>query len=520
MGYADELLGGAGTPELRSATNVPSVTVGLPEKGEGADFWALIKSGLVRNLPGSALQTVMDLANVFIHPLDTVTGLGKTGMGLMQLLIPGEQRNEAQGRAFLKFWSDRYGGVDALKRTIATDPAGFMMDASSVLGGGGAALKLAGKVPGLAGAAKVGAALTAAGDAVNPLTLAGKGVVAAKNAIPAAVPQKMYQSALKMSTTLTPKERLARTKTGLEAGILPTPGGVEKVGKIITDLNDRVSKLILQNGSRGKIGVDVLIDRLEDLKKQYSQFPDPAPYRKAIEKLQDALIDNQGNELTLSAAQKLKQNTYKEIKQAYERNIKSGQDALDTGAEATRRALASQLREEIQKLVPEVGALNAEESRFIGLQESIERAASRVANRDIIGIGTPIAGVAGGVVTGSPVGGLLTAAARMILDNPTVKAKMATVLARRSQMPTTPGRVTAATRLAEKAGLETEPGYWDAQPPPPVYEALEALEGPRHAQAQAGRLIPKGIKMYVHSHEPRRASETPMAPPMAIPGVE
>ena len=123
-----------------------------------------VASQAVRNLPGSAAQFARDIAQPVLHPIETAKNVAELGTGLVQLAIPGEQGNEETARAVGQFFADRYGGIENIKRTLATDPVGFAADISTVLTGGGAAAVRAG---GLAG--RAGRVAQAAGRAVDPL---------------------------------------------------------------------------------------------------------------------------------------------------------------------------------------------------------------------------------------------------------------------------------------------------------------------------------------------------------------
>ena len=72
---------------------------------------------------------------------------------MVQLAIPGEQGNEETARRVGEFFADRYVGLENIKRTIATDPAGFLADLSLVATGGVGALTKAGKVAKISGKA-------------------------------------------------------------------------------------------------------------------------------------------------------------------------------------------------------------------------------------------------------------------------------------------------------------------------------------------------------------------------------
>lgn len=130
---------------------------------------------VVRNAPASAGRFAHDLAQPFIHPIDTATSLKNLGMGVLEKtgLVSGDE-HEKYADAVGKFFADRYGGIENAKHTLATDPVGMAGDLSAVLTGGGS---LAARAPGVIG--KVGEVAGAVGRTVDPLRAAatvGKGV--------------------------------------------------------------------------------------------------------------------------------------------------------------------------------------------------------------------------------------------------------------------------------------------------------------------------------------------------------
>ena len=85
--------------------------------------------------------------------------------------MPGaEQQYDLAGKVG-QFYKDRYGDWDAIKNTMATDPVGFLGDASMLASGGGAA---AVRLP-IAGAQATGRVLSTAGRLMDPVRMAGKG---------------------------------------------------------------------------------------------------------------------------------------------------------------------------------------------------------------------------------------------------------------------------------------------------------------------------------------------------------
>lgn len=139
----------------------------LPEPSQASMSWGDVAKGAFVNTPDSAKRFVGDIASVVTDPIGTVKNLGNLGAGAVEKLIPGEQGHEQYADSVGKFFADRYGGMDNLKRTMATDPVGFLADASVVLSGGS---MLASKVP------TVSRALGTAARAVDPITNAARGV--------------------------------------------------------------------------------------------------------------------------------------------------------------------------------------------------------------------------------------------------------------------------------------------------------------------------------------------------------
>lgn len=120
--------------------------------------WSDVPRQAMRNLPASALQFGKNLIHPILHPLETYESLGKVtkGVGDMsrEAMFPGlsrltgkeadPQATEAAGNVGQAL-KERYGGVENLKRTLATDPVGASGDLAAVFaGGGGAAARLAG----------------------------------------------------------------------------------------------------------------------------------------------------------------------------------------------------------------------------------------------------------------------------------------------------------------------------------------------------------------------------------------
>ena len=135
--------------------------------------WSDVPGQALTNLPSSAVKFAHDIVQPILHPIETVKGLYNVGQGLGSKAIgafgfeqdPAEKaKTEAGVDAIGGMLKNRYGSLDAIKKTLATDPVGAAADASVVMTGGGAA---ASRLPGVVGRAGQVAART--GAAIDPL---------------------------------------------------------------------------------------------------------------------------------------------------------------------------------------------------------------------------------------------------------------------------------------------------------------------------------------------------------------
>jgi hypothetical protein len=128
--------------------------------------WTDVGFQAVGNIPSSAVRFGEDIVRPLVHPIQTATGLANIGRGALQYagLLSGNE-HERYLDAVGSYLLDRYGGIENLKNTIASDPVGFAGDLSMVLTGGETALT---RAPGLVG--RAGEIAGTVGRAVNPVT--------------------------------------------------------------------------------------------------------------------------------------------------------------------------------------------------------------------------------------------------------------------------------------------------------------------------------------------------------------
>lgn len=115
------------------------------------------------------------IADSIVHLPRTLKSVGQLASGAVQKVIPGEQGNEIYADSLGKFFADRYGDLDSIKRTALEDPVGFASDLSMFMTGGGSALSKAGQVSKVGELAQAGKTISNIGKAVDPLAIATKG---------------------------------------------------------------------------------------------------------------------------------------------------------------------------------------------------------------------------------------------------------------------------------------------------------------------------------------------------------
>jgi len=140
-------------------------------KQEASTSLISVPGKALSNLPNSALEFGKAMVQPILHPIDTLKGINDVLMGGTgsKELGPVTPDQTDKFNALRQMLSDRYGGYENIKNTVATDPVGALADASTILTGGGG---LAARAPGMVG--KVGNVVKTAGAVTEPLSIAGR----------------------------------------------------------------------------------------------------------------------------------------------------------------------------------------------------------------------------------------------------------------------------------------------------------------------------------------------------------
>lgn len=370
------------------------------------------------NIPESAANLVGGVVGAVTSPVKTVSGLVQTATEAIdpRPMIPGVN-DKPHLTALANYMVDRYGGWDNFKKTIAEDPVGLLADVSVFFSGGGAGLK-ATKIP---EAVKAGEVMSKVGAVADPLAMPANLAKTFAKPVLVKSAEKLYQKALKPSTVLSQAERTQLVSEGLNRGIMPTQKGLDKLGKLIDDLNVQIGNKI---GSSSKAGTTIdateVLKKLDDVEELFGGTVLPEAAKAEIQAMRQEFTAAHGSQIDVAKAQSIKQKTYQVLRKSY--------GELKGLQVEARKQLARGIKEEIAKQVPDIAGLNAQESALLNIQDDIERAASRIANRDVVPM---VPSIMGAAAEGS--GGLAVAGAKWLIDSPRFKAKLAIALNKASK---------------------------------------------------------------------------------------
>lgn len=204
-----------------------------------------------------------------------------------------------------------------------------------------------------------------------------------------------------MKSALKPVEKARRTgdadvaaQTLLDYGINPTNAGVAKLKGLVGEINDKIAAAIEK--SDAKIDPQKVVNALSASRQKFGNQVSPTDDLNAIGRIEDDFLNTQGaGEIPIQLAQKVKQGTYRVLRGKY-----GEQGSASTEAQ---KDLARGLKEQVAEAAPEVGPLNAEESKLLKTLVIAERRALLDANKNPVDLGSIFALASGhpGVALGS-----------------------------------------------------------------------------------------------------------------------
>ena len=241
--------------------------------------WGDVGAQALSNVPESTQRMFKETYEAISHPVKTAKTIFDLGKGLIQLAIPGEQGSEQQARAVGKFFADRYGGIENIKRTIAKDPAGVLADVAMIFTGGGA---IAGRLPGVAGTA--GRAVAKYAQRLDPIDIGvrtaigatkgvGKGAAAATGVL-TGTGGSPIKEAFKAGTRGTPFlsndfTRNLRAGENLEGVVTDALSGLAKKAKESGKLYEKGQKLWKR--TQTPLDIDPVISQYKKLKGKLTE---------------------------------------------------------------------------------------------------------------------------------------------------------------------------------------------------------------------------------------------------------
>ena len=112
-----------------------------------SNSWGSVAEGAIKNALPSMGHAAESIGSAIIHPLSTLESTVRGASGGLDLAMkaaglhpsqlyhsPDEyQKDVSVARSMMNHLSGRYGSEDAIKNTLATDPAGALLDASALL---------------------------------------------------------------------------------------------------------------------------------------------------------------------------------------------------------------------------------------------------------------------------------------------------------------------------------------------------------------------------------------------------
>lgn len=231
----------------KTTTAAPTET---PKAETPSRTWPEVGMSAIKNAPSSAIEFGKSMAYPVMHPLETAnTLLHDLPLGAAEKAGMIDQGGEYSGKLdkIGGFFKDRYGGVENIKNTLATDPVGAAADAATVLSGGGG---LAARAPGIVG--RVGEVASTAGRMVDPLSAVSAGVRGAGQ-----VGSEMIGG---MMTHTGGKSLRAAAEAGYEGGeaakvFQANMRGAEPLENVVADARNAVRKIRQERGAEYREGM-------------------------------------------------------------------------------------------------------------------------------------------------------------------------------------------------------------------------------------------------------------------------
>ena len=272
----------------------------------------------------------------------------------------------------------------------------------------------------------------------------------------------LYESAAKILPSMTSEERSKRILTALRDRILPVgQKSIDQLDKFTNEMDDIVGVALTKRTVLGDVIPTGNIK--EAARAKLSQMESSSIFGADIAKSlrsELAAVEALPDYITPSKALTFRRDLNQRLNGYFERAKKSGLTNVESSENKFVADVRKNLNNNIYDLVPELRELGKRESEIIGLKQTVERATNRVGNKDILSIGSLIAGGLTESLASLDEGhssvyrkatygaaGMLTYS---ILSRPNVKARIAFELAKSGKL------VSASPSTLELIGLTRE----------------------------------------------------------------
>lgn len=383
--------------------------------------WASVPGEAVSNIPPSAGRLAKGIVAPIIHPVETIEGLSRMMRGGFGI----SPEEKPAWEATKQFFVDRYGSEEALKKTIAEDPVGFVTDVSTILTAGGG---LAAKIPGVVG--KVGKTARTVGEVVNPVTLAGKVVGKATAPIREKASDYLTQSAFKIPPSVKMGKKEEMVGTIQKYGLTPRRKGIEKLNSLVDDLKIHAEQLELDASLRGGARIptdDVVTRAIDPLISKWKNSDLPADYVNVLEKYRLNVINQKKPDMSLSEIIDLKRNLQNQLKPIFAKEMRINSGFKESVIEEAKHTLELEVKRQIEAIIPEYADVNSEIHKLLKVKPFVEQAANRISNYNVLRLTDILFGIGGYSATGDPMHALAAAAVSRIIASPTAWAKVGNV---------------------------------------------------------------------------------------------
>ena len=385
----------------------------------------------ISNLKPSAVQYGQNMLNAITSPLQTVNSIVDIGAGALQNALPQSvvnfvsqadvNRPEALQRAESsrniagdvgQYYKERLGGKENILRTLQQDPIGILSDASALLTGGGSLIP------------KVGGAVQKVGAAIEPLNATFNALqYGAGKVIPTSLAPKLYESAAKWSTALSPEQRSAMTQTALQEQLMPTYAGLGKVEVLMSDLGNNINSLVdTATNANVKIPASEVFKYINEAKSNLGGFKigataDVSEINAIEQAFKKQIKANKSDYVTPRQLQDFKTDIYKRI------NFRQKTNTPTIASEEVYSGMGKAAKEALSSNIPAIGSLNERLGSLLDLKPNLVRSAGRIENANILPINAGIQ-ASGGAALGGDIGAM-AGAAQSLFDMPKTKAAAA-----------------------------------------------------------------------------------------------